>query len=445
MDLSQATREELIELVLVQQETIARLQAVIEQLQERIADLENRLGRSGGKGMPGLKPKAEERGPKSSPKRRPEGFGRPRGNPTRMVIHAVDRCPECEIVLVGGSAKRTREVIELHPSPVQITEHVFVERRCPLCGRRWVPRAELSEQVLGQQRFGIELLSLIATLREEGRLPIRTIQWYLATVHQLALSVGAIVAACRTVAKAGRGAVEEIRRQVRASPVVHADETGWREAGRNGYVWTWSTQTERYFTHGTREKGMVEQALGEEFRGVLVSDFYAAYHHYDGWKQRCWAHLLLDIHEVRELYPDEPSVQNWADALHELFREARAGNWSTRAERRAARWAFERRAQAICAPYAEDPAAAQRRLSARVLRHLKELFVFVSEPEVPADNNAAERSLRHLVTSRKISGGTRSPAGTQTKMALSSLFGTWRARRVDPLIACHQLLLSPQV
>src|SRR5579884_146429 len=223
---------------------------------------------------------------------------------------------------------------------------------------------------------------------------------------------------------------------MRASPVVHADETGWREAGHNGYAWTFSTPTERYFTHGNRGKEMVDEALGEEFRGVLVSDFYAAYSHYDGWKQRCWAHLLLDIHELRELSPDDASVQRWADALHELFREARAFSHPERAERRTARWAFEARAQAICAPYAEQPEAAQRRLSARVIRHLKELFVFVSEPEVPADNNAAERSLRHLVTSRKISGGTRSAKGTATKMALCSLFGTWRVRGLNPLIAC---------
>ena len=77
--------------------------------------------------------------------------------------------------------------------------------------------------------------------------------------------------------------------------------------------------------------------------------------------------------------------------------------------------------------------------------HLDELFVFVTEPAVPADNNAAERSLRPLVTCRKISGGTRSPAGTHTKMVLSSLFGTWRAQGLNPLGSCYQLLANPQV
>ena len=190
---------------------------------------------------------------------------------------------------------------------------------------------------------------------------------------------------------------------------------------------------------------MVDQVLGEEFRGVLVTDFYAAYHHYEGWKQRCWAHLLLDIHDLRTCYPDDASVQGWAQELHEVFREAQGLDLPNRAERRTARWELERRALAICAPFQDDAAAPQRRLAARIARHIKELFVFVSEQGVPADNNAAERSLRHLVTCRKISGGTRSPAGTQTKMALSSLFGTWRARALNPLAECLRLLHSPQV
>ena len=69
----------------------------------------------------------------------------------------------------------------------------------------------------------------------------------------------------------------------------------------------------------------------------------------------------------------------------------------------------------------------------------------MAEPEVPPDNNAAERSLRPLVISRKISGGTRSNQGTDAKMTLSSLFGTWRAQGQNPLTACRQLLTSPQV
>ena len=114
---------------------------------------------------------------------------------------------------------------------------------------------------------------------------------------------------------------------------------------------------------------------------------------------------------------------------------------------------MERRLLAICQPFLDDPSATPSRLCRRIERHLKslprtgygELFVFVTEPEAPSDNNAAERSLRHLVVSRKISGGTRSERGTDSKMTLASLFGTWRAQGPNPLHACRQLLLSPQL
>ena len=103
-------------------------------------------------------------------------------------------------------------------------------------------------------------------------------------------------------------------------------------------------------------------------------------------------------------------------------------------------------------PFLKDPLAVQAKLCRRMERFIKELFVFVSDPAVPSDNNAAERSLnaaerslRHLVTSRKISGGTRSGQGTDSKMTLASLFGTWRARGLNPLLECRRLLASPQI
>ena len=89
-------------------------------------------------------------------------------------------------------------------------------------------------------------------------------------------------------------------------------------------------------------------------------------------------------------------------------------------------------------PFSNDDTAPQAKLCRRIERFIKELFVFVSHPGVPPENNAAERSLRHLVVSRKISGGTRSERGTNTKMALASLFGTWRANDLNPLLPLPQ-------
>jgi hypothetical protein len=339
-------------------------------------------------------------------------------------------------------------VIELVPSPAEVVEHVVVERRCPRCRRRRVvPTVDLSEQVVGQQRLGITLLGLVVTLREAGRLPVGMIQWYLATVHQVHLSVGAIVAASHQVAARGAATVDAIREQVRAGPVVHADETGWRQNGKNGYLWTFSTPTEQYFQYGGRDGAMVDRALGDAFAGVLVSDFYAAYDHVRCPKQRCWAHLLRDAHGLRTQHPADATVQAWADGLHRLYLDAVAFVATASADplaRAAAASRFDAGLLALAQPWLTDATAPQHTLSKRIARYLGELLTFVREPDVPPDNNAAERSLRHLVTSRKISGGSRSPDGTASKVALATLFGTWHAQGVNPFLACRQLL-SPQV
>ena len=447
IDLTTASRDVLIAIIAQLQATVLEQQRVIERLERRIAELEGQAKPGGPPRMPGLKPSSGRQPPAQQQprKQRRHGFARRRMTPTHRVEHVVESCPDCGTHRTGGWVQRTREVIELPVVPVQVTEHVCIARTCPACRRRCIPPAQLDGVALGRQRLGVNLISRIATLREEGRLPIRSIQWYLCTVHQLRLSVGAIVSAIHQTAQQAQPAVAAILDRIRASPVVHADETGWRQNGNNGYVWTFSTPTERYFLRRGRGKTVVDEVLGEEFAGVLVSDCYAAYHHYGGPKQRCWAHLLRDVHDLRALYPDDHQLGPWADAVHQLYRQGTAFTHPAEQQRRAAQLALERRLLALCGPYGMTRRAAQTRLCRRMENHIKELFVFVAHPEAPPDNNAAERSLRPVVISRKVSGGTRSNQGTDTKMTLASLCGTWRAQGFNPLTACRQLLTSPQL
>jgi hypothetical protein len=500
LDLFHASRDDLIRLVVAQREALAdrdrrlaALEAEVASLRVAIAQVTVRLGEAlaaavpadedagGGdesataRAMPGLKPGAPPVPSRRARRRRGRNAARRRMPPTARQVHALAACPDCGAPLAGGTPKRTREVIEVPLAPAVVTEHVYVERRCPDCGRRCVPPPDLGGVVCGQSRLGVGLVSLIALLREEGRLPFATIQMLLRTVHGLELSVGALVGAVRQVAGRAAPVVAGIRAAIRASPVVHVDETGRREDGANGYAWTFSTPTERLFVRGTREKAVLTAALGEAFAGVLVSDFYVAYTHYEGRHQYCWAHLLRDVHELVLKHPREAGVRGWADAVQTLFTRARGFASDDPGARRQAAQAFQAELAALCAPYlpvappaatgaAEDGATAaeeaapppaptpppaplgapQRTLCQRIARHLAELFVFVADPAVPATNNAAERSQRHLVVSRKISGGTRSPEGSATKMALASVFGTWRAQGLNPFAECRRLLASPQ-
>ncbi len=455
MDLLTASHTALVALIHQQQALLDETRATVTALQATIATLEQRIrtleGGESPQRMPGHKP-GPAPPPAGQPRRpRATNFARRRATPTAQVIHAVEQCPTCQVALAGGSVKRTREVIDLPLSPAVVTEHVYLERCCPECGRRQTPAVALEGLVVGQSRLGSGLVALIATLREEARLPYRGIQRLLASLYDLDLSVGGLRGAVGQVAQVGQPALAAIRTAIEAGAVVHADETGWREQGRNGYVWTASTPAACLFIHGGRGKEMLTRLLGERPCGVLVSDFYAVYDGYAGLQQKCWAHLLRHIHELRVREPSNQAVTDWAEAVGALYAEAQA-SVAALADAPAEtplRQAAQRRLMdallAVCRPYLQDATAPQAVLCRRIAKQIDALFVFVLDPAVPATNNAAERSLRHLVVSRKISGGTRSRDGTNDKMTLASLFTTWRLRGLNPYHACRDLLASPQL
>ncbi len=164
-------------------------------------------------------------------------------------------------VSAGSAATASPAVARIdlpEPAPVIVTEHHLIKRYCWHCQRWHTPRLDLRGQVLGQRRFGVRLTSLIAYLRTTLRLPIGQIRTYLASIHHLSLSAGAIVALLHATKQHGAEAVHALQARIRTSPVVHADETGWRECGQNGYIWSFSTpgpQAIRYYTYDHSRSG----------------------------------------------------------------------------------------------------------------------------------------------------------------------------------------------
>ena len=445
-DLIIADRDFLIAIIAQLQATVLEQQRVIERLERRIAELEGQAKPDGPPRMPGLKPSSGRQPPAQQQprKQRRHGFARRRMIPTHRVEHVVENCPDCGTYLTGGWVQRTREVIELPVVPAQVTQHVFIARTCPVCRRRRVPPAQLDGVALGRQRLGVNVLSRIATLREEGRLPIRSIQWYLRTVHQLRLSVG--------------GHCE------RHSPDRATGPTsgGWdggphprQPSGprrRNRLASEWEQRLRLDFQHPHRT---LLPAAGSGQGGGRRSA--GASHSPEYWSAISTLPTTITMAPSNGAGPtccgtsttwwrSTPRTPHWpsgAAAVHQLYVEARSFTHPQARRRRTAQLALERKLLAICQPFLADRLALQGRLCRRIERHIKELFVFVAEPDVPSDNNPAERSLRHVVISRNISGGTRSERGTESKMTLASVFGTWRARGLNPLAACRQLLVSP--
>ena len=205
--------------------------------------------------MPGHKPAARRKkgaGEAKKPRRkRPHDFARLRMEPTAQVTDAPASCPECHTTLSGGWVQRTREVIELPVCPAEVTEHVFIARRCPLCRKRRLPQAAAGRcrgpaaawGQSGQSDHHSAGRGAVAgkdnPMVSANGPPVETERWAHRPDHPLGSPTG----------RTGRPGpvVNEVLERIRRSPVVHADETGWRENGVNGCVWTFSTPAERRF------------------------------------------------------------------------------------------------------------------------------------------------------------------------------------------------------
>jgi transposase len=398
------------------------------------------------------KPQAEEKQPR---KKREAQYNRARKRsvPTQIVEHRIVECPACHLRLGGISLARCREVIDVPPPPVvEVTEHRIYKGWCAGCQKWHEAPVDFGEQVLGQGRIGVRLAGMIAYLRTVMRLPLRQLREVLRTLHGMSVSVGELVELLHRIKEYAQPVLDGLKGEIRASPAVQADETGWREDGINGYIWSASTPTIRYYEyHHSRGGEVVKQLIGEDYQGVLGSDFYAGYNRHQGLHQRCWVHFLRDVHDLKKLYPHDGLLFTWAKDVKAIYEQAVAWAGQELDPTRSAcqqervrvqqQHVFEQQLWKLCQPYAHTTAP-QHTLCERVEQFLPELFVFVAVPGVPAHNNLAERSVRPLVIARKISGGTRSPKGSQTRLGLASLFGTWIAQGLNPFYQCLALLTS---
>jgi transposase len=447
---NEALREQnagLRQLIVELGERNAQLREELRAAEERIAGLEKAQ-----QGPPSFvkanKPKREGRKEARRPRAKEQNHGRKRAEmATRREGHHIERCPECSCKLRKKRVAWRREVIDVPPpQAVEVTEHVVFKGYCPKCGAWKYAKPGESGEIVGQRRFGTRLMTLIGYMTESLRLPYNTIQSYLKTIHGVEISEGAIAALRCELAAQLKPVADGLKAQIRGSAIVHADETGWRENGQNGYVWVFSTPGEqgmRYYIYATsRGRHVVEGVLGEEFQGVLGSDFYGAYNVYTGRHQRCWVHLLRDLHDLKEEHAQDDAVQSWAQELRALYDRAQAfvkaeSHGQEEKEKLYVTLCSEVERLGLLYARAKHPC---RALAKRVLRHQDELFQFVLVAGLAADNNLAERSLRPLVVVRKISGGTRSPQGSQTRMILASVFATLKARGLNPFSECLALI-----
>jgi hypothetical protein len=362
--------------------------------------------------------------------------GHHRPAPTRIderQTHRLKVCPCCGGPLQRCRRTRTRLIEDL-PENLQslVTEHTIHRDYCPKCKKHVEP---VVLDALPNATFGHRLISFTSwchyglgvTLDQL----IDILQFHLRTK----LSAGGLIAAWQRLADILTPWYEQLAQEARQSAHLHADETGWRVQGQTCWLWCFANgQVCYYLIDRCRGSPVLQRFFGEAFDGILLHDFWAAYESIDvGDRQYCLVHLLRELEKVDQ-HNTTAEWRAFAKLLRRLIRDGirlrkRPDFTPQRYQSRILR--LGRRLDAFIATDCADADA--RRLLKRLRRTGDHLFTFLDYPQIPFENNFAERQIRPAVILRKNSQSNRSDRGARTQAVLMSVYRTLRLRGHDPL------------
>lgn len=451
------------------QSLFAQFEARIQALNERVRELEIRLGKdSHNSHKPPSSDEPTYRRPARKSLRKRSGK-KPGGQPghtgcTRLQVetpdevhlHAPQRCSQCgdDLRGVDACAARRRQVFDLPPLRLQVKEHRAQSKRCPGCGH--TTRAAFPRGVDEPVQYGPGVLGLGLYLQAYQLLPWGRAAMLIGDLFGQAPSQGTLARALEQA----HACLEPVERQIhaglRSSPSVHFDETGLRIASRRQWVHSAGTaMLTLYRAHAKRGREAID-AMGvlPGYAGVRIHDAYTSYLSYPGRHALCNAHLLRDLVAV-----EEETQAAWAAAMRGLLLEIKAAVAQARASNAAQLeagqlQAFRARYDALlCEGEAAHPPSpptgrSGRRkqspaynLVLRLRKHADSVLAFMDDPAVPFDNNLAERDLRMLKTQQKISGGFRSRGGAEVFCRIRSYISTIRKQRL-PLLGALRSVFS---
>lgn len=260
----------------------------------------------------------------------------------------------------------------------------------------------------------------------------------------MTLSHGGLVDMWRRTGTILEGWYDQIGKQARHSAVLHADETGWRVKGSTHWLWCFCNPPSKgaccwYMIDQSRGGPALQKFFTEAFRGVLITDFWAAYASVwmagKGEHQYCLAHPLREMMEIDEHKPPEhfPEWAGFSTMFQRLLRDGirlrkRPDYTKQKYQSRITR--LNARLVKLAEAAYTDPDAA--RLAKRFARHQDSIFTFLDVEGVEPTNNHAERMIRPAVIIRKNSQGNRSDDGAKTQAVLMSAFQTLKLRGHDP-------------
>jgi transposase len=430
----------------LQQEQIAQLQQANAALQQRVADLEARLGQhsqNSSKPPSSDPPSAPPRRPKTPRGRKAGGqSGHPRHDrpdPTPDQLDAVrehypDACPTCQEPLTDrhrdACAVQTQYVWELPLLRPHITAHHYHTVCCSGCGA--LVTAERPADV-PPGAFGPRLAATVTVLHGDYHLSDRNVARLLADCFGMPLSLGSVVTLQQVGSAALAPVYMAIHTAVQQQERCNIDETGWKEAGKRRWLWTMVTAVATFFAvMSSRDGPGLRHLLGSAYQGIVGSDRHRPYlalapaHH-----QLCWSHLNRNFQalvdrggRVGVWGADFLALSRLVFRLWHLFREGTIDRPTLQ----------DAMAPLQAAMHALLVAGSRRGdapegMCQELLNHEEALWTFVREEGVEPTNNAAEQALRRAVLWRKGCFGAQSAEGNHFVERILSVSATCRQQQ----------------
>jgi hypothetical protein len=245
---------------------------------------------------------------------------------------------------------------------------------------------------------------------------------------------GSLIKIFHRLAEFWKPVIAKLEEEYRKSEVKHADETGWRTDGDNGYAWLFCTKNISIFKfENTRSSEIPKDVFGNspvKLPGVLVVDRYSGYNQMPCDIQYCYEHLKRDLEDVGKEFPDSKEVQRFVSTVKPLLCHSMKLRNKPISDK-----IFYEKAEKLKTDIITHMNSPSKHCGIQSYQDIfrnneHRLFHWVKNRAVPAENNRAERELRPTVIARKVSFGSQSKRGAETRAILMSVLHT-AAKRLD--------------